>query len=218
MEDKRRSPRVDLTVRMDCYDILEAKTLKAESKNISASGIGITTRETLSMGRHVQLIFALPDKSRIAAIAEVKWCKPVGTSPGLFASGLRFTDIKEQDVKTISKFVEAQLFGPGYHQEKRVARRVVVALTVNFLSVEAVTRNLSETGMCIQAEESFPEKTQAQIMFFLPTNTCINVVGEIVWKKKITGNLIEYGINFLSLGKNELARIREFVSGEADEA
>ena len=86
MQEKRRHPRIDLSIKVLCFDFIKSEKIKAQSKNISQSGICITTAKLLPKGKHVELSFNLPNMTTIKAISEVRWCSSVST--GAFATGL----------------------------------------------------------------------------------------------------------------------------------
>jgi len=209
MIENRRSPRVDLTVIIDCMDFIESVKIKAKSKNISQTGICITTQKSLPKGRHVDLLFNLPADIHIKAIAEVKWSYKIEAN--YYANGLAFSDIKEQDVKKIEKYIEEEKPSGTNIKERRKAKRILLSIVVNYIGTEAEMKNISQTGMCITCEELLPRGRTADIMFFLPTNICINAMGRVIWRNKILTGQYEYGIDFIDIKKGDVDKVKIFM-------
>jgi uncharacterized protein (TIGR02266 family) len=79
----------------------------ALSLNLSKGGIGIRTTTPLPLQTELALRFTLPGSKReIAARAIVRW------SSAATGMGLRFTQVKPADQKTIDAFVDAHFFRP----------------------------------------------------------------------------------------------------------
>ena len=116
MEERRRFPRlqVELIVR---YKILETSEqhCEATTKDISAGGVCLITREQLKAGSSLAVDIKLPQQTEpVMAVGRVVWSNVsrLGLSPGghqRYDNGIEFVEIKDKDRQRIIKKVKADL-------------------------------------------------------------------------------------------------------------
>jgi Tfp pilus assembly protein PilZ len=115
MNDERRSfPRLHFSVEVVCQkldiNVSQFPVLNSHSKNISASGIRIVTKERFESGNNLGMNFFLPDYDEpIYAIGKVVWTKEIKSSDPssgvAFDAGVRFLKIKAEDRDKINQYV-----------------------------------------------------------------------------------------------------------------
>ncbi len=108
----------------------------------------------------------------------------------------------------------AEKGNPGGYSgdERRTGPRLLLGLSVNFISAEAEAKNVSDGGMCITASEKYVAGQIADIMFFLPDHQAIKAQGRIVWSRKIGIDLYDYGIEFIDLEKKHIDFLQAYIS------
>lgn len=92
----------------------EFPVLNSHSKNISATGICIVTKERFESGTNLGMNFFLPDYDEpIYAIGKVVWIKEIKLSDSsagtAFDAGVRFLKIKPDDRDKINQYVVARI-------------------------------------------------------------------------------------------------------------
>ena len=102
-DDKRRSPRIPLDVRVN-YDF----DAIAHSKDISEGGICLITEQALEKGKMLNLVFQLPGRHKpIEAIGKVMWCRK--SLEYLHEIGISFWQIKAKEHQEIKEYLEQSL-------------------------------------------------------------------------------------------------------------
>lgn len=208
MIEKRKSPRAALPVKVQCTDILKSSKFAAESVDISQGGICIKTSTELKNGRYILLTLTLPGGTFVKAIGKVIWTGKLGNNS--YTGGIYFSEIEGDTRAQIKKYVETGL-KKSVPVERRACKRILLTITVNFMGTEAYAKNISTSGICITCDEEFHIKEKAELMFFLPNNICIKVMGEIRWCKKLSRKQYEYGIIFKNINKNYVEKIRQYI-------
>ncbi len=104
----------------------------------------------------------------------------------------------------------AERRNPG--EERRAGPRLLLGVSVDFISSEAEAKNVSDSGMCITSSEKYASGQIADIMFFLPSHQAIKATGRIVWTRKIGPDLYDYGVEFIDLEKKYVDFLQAYVS------
>jgi len=212
MEEKRKHQRKELSVKISGVDYIGSENIEALSKDISEGGICITTHKQLPKSRYVNIMFYLPADEKIKAVAEVKWSKII--KPNLYVNGLKFLDIQKSDIQKIRNYIEDHEYEKNNLKEMRKGKRVYLAVEVDFISAEAEAKNISRSGMCISCNQLYQKGRTASIMFFLPTDVCIQAQGEVIWRKEIVPNLYEYGIKFAQIDDEIVNKINKYIQNK----
>jgi len=209
--DKRKFSRFTLDVKVRCLDFIASHKNEVQSKNISQGGVCIITGSPLIIGRHVNLVFYLPDKIDIKAVAQVRWSKRAGTDN--YENGLGFTDITKENREMIKEFITNDEKKQSTFQEHRKEKRVVLGVVFNFMSVEAEINNINEKGICIESVQLFQKGKIADIIFFLPSSTKVKATGKIIWRRATTANKYEYGLEFVDIDNKSIENIKKYITG-----
>ncbi len=114
--ERRKFPRIEKEIIVR-YKILSTpeKQLDGETKNISAGGVCLVTRERMEPETVVAMEIRFPQMNKpIVTTSRVIWCSEskLGPSPAghtRFDNGIEFTQISEADRQQIAKYVEAEL-------------------------------------------------------------------------------------------------------------
>ena len=115
--EKRSFPRLSCKVEVQCRAISLPEgigSLRAQSKDISAGGIGLITCDKFNLGTALVLMFSLPDtKEPICAMGKVMWTEEANTgTPGLtkaYDTGIEFISIQPEDQEKIKQYVIPRL-------------------------------------------------------------------------------------------------------------
>lgn len=212
MAERRKYKRKELSVKISGVDYIESENIEGRSKDISQGGICITTNKPLQKDRYVNIMFYLPSDEKIKAVAEVRWSKKIKFN--LYANGLMFLDIHKSDIKKIKNYIKDQEYEEKKFNEKREGKRIYLAVQVDFISSEAEAKNISRGGICISCNQVYKKGMTANLMFFLPTDICIQAEGEIIWRKEILPALYEYGIKFTKIDDNTITKINKYIQSK----
>ncbi len=114
--ERRKFPRIEMEIIVR-YKILSTpeKQLHAKTKNISAGGVCLVTREKMKLETVVAMEIRFPKmKEPILITSRVIWCNEsrLGPNPAghmRFDNGIEFTQISEADRQQIIKYVETEL-------------------------------------------------------------------------------------------------------------
>ncbi len=87
----------------------EERPIRGFTVNISVTGMLIETEKEFEQGSPVLLSFALPDGKVVAVKAEVVRTFKHQTSPHLWKSGVKFTDIAESTLTAIESFSKSRI-------------------------------------------------------------------------------------------------------------
>lgn len=91
-------------VKMAVKIVLDDKTVKATSTNISESGIALLLREALPKGATPRLEFTLPDSAaKMEVEAEVVWADVKGRA------GLRFHDVPKTSQELLEQWLDRHM-------------------------------------------------------------------------------------------------------------
>ena len=109
-KERRKYVRLEASVEVQYTVIGKPGTIEVFSKNISAGGLCITTKEEMVADTPLQIEIKIPDlKDHIRALARVIWQKKCeGTAEGLQAyydTGIEFTGISDFDRFNINRYV-----------------------------------------------------------------------------------------------------------------
>ena len=107
MLDRRLYQRIDsrLSVR---YSIMTKGIIEtaARSENISQDGILVDLNDTFNPGTRLILEIILPEQpDPVMASGEVVWQKQIKTDPPLYATGIQYVKIAENDASRLSRYV-----------------------------------------------------------------------------------------------------------------
>ncbi len=102
-EDKRKTPRVPLDVRVNfMFDAI------AYSKDISEGGVCLITESALELNKLLNLSFTLPErKAVVQCFGKVMWSRRA--TEHLYENGISFWDIKDSDRAAIKDYVQSAI-------------------------------------------------------------------------------------------------------------
>ena len=115
-QERRKFPRIEREIIVR-YKILSTpeKQLDAKTKNISAGGMCLVTREKMELGTVVAMEIRFPQmREPILTTSRIIWCSEskLGPNPAghmRFDNGIEFTQISEADRQQIIKYVKTEL-------------------------------------------------------------------------------------------------------------
>lgn len=215
MPNKRLNIRRELGVEINCLVNCGQNAVTGITHNISNGGLCLITKELLVSGITVDLEFNIPFKEKINAVAEVKWSKK--KQENRYFNGLDFYRIKENDLELIKKYIKEQKPEKPValeSREKRRSQRFRLGVLVNYFSIEAYAKDISESGLRITAREILKKDDEIKLMFFLYNLDNIMLLGKIVWCKHVATNQYEYGIIFTDSNEKNVKAIRNFIENE----
>lgn len=99
--------------------------------------------------------------------------------------------------------------------DKRLSPRVTAGFPVKLMpeGIKGNVLNISETGICFDCETaSLPDKIS--LLMDLPSyeeRETIKTTAKVVWKKSLTKNRSQFGVQFSTQDKNYISKIRNFV-------
>ena len=96
-------------------------------------------------------------------------------------------------------------------KERRKTKRVILGVIVDYIGSEAETKNISKAGMCITSKDKLAVGKIAELMFFLPDDMCIKAIGEVIWRKKISREFYDYGIQFIDIDPQYVKEIKNYI-------
>lgn len=79
---------------------------------------------------------------------------------------------------------------------------------------QAESKNISVGGICIRTNHLISEGTILFLIIPLEKKGIIQVIGEVIWSKKVTDNTYETGIEFLSLNDFSKEKISAYIEEE----
>ena len=94
---------IEYILNVDGY-IKEKDTGKGRVHNISQGGILFSSDIIFPYNKLIEIIVYIPD-DRIKALAQVAWCKEIGSS-GRFQIGLRFVDLSSGNHHKLAKYLQ----------------------------------------------------------------------------------------------------------------
>ncbi len=107
--ERRLFPRLQCVFPVSFRKLLNPGDLFSGSlgKDVSASGVRVTTTAALSMGTRLVVEIALPGKNphKVRAVSEVVWIKPKPTT-GTYDHGLHFVELGSDDQNSLAGWVE----------------------------------------------------------------------------------------------------------------
>ncbi len=109
-KERRKYVRLEASVEVQYTVIGKPGTIEVFSKNISAGGLCITTKEEIISDTPLQIQIKIPDlKDPIRALARVVWQKKrEGTAEGpkaYYDTGIEFTGISDFDRFNINRYI-----------------------------------------------------------------------------------------------------------------
>ncbi|MBT9560902.1 MAG: TIGR02266 family protein [Myxococcales bacterium] len=111
-QNRRQHPRIE--VRLSVHFGSEHNFIAAESENLSAGGLFVSTRDRLQEGREVELRIHLEGEGELAVTGIVSWQRR-DTDPGGPGFGVRFTRISPAAERAIARFIERRPPSVGPH-------------------------------------------------------------------------------------------------------
>ncbi|MBN2441463.1 MAG: PilZ domain-containing protein [Spirochaetales bacterium] len=105
MSEKRRFQRYNITVSVSYMNTDDTKTTDAQSKNISSSGICLSSIQPMKLKSTVKLTFSMESQT-IHVLGRVIWSEQV--LPRLFDNGIEFLSMSEEHLKVIEKYIKTQ--------------------------------------------------------------------------------------------------------------
>jgi c-di-GMP-binding flagellar brake protein YcgR len=111
-ENKREYRRLDVSIDVR-YDISTHQVwVESESKNISAGGICLLTREAIKPGTYIKLKFKMPDTEQYVQVTgEIMWNqKYIINNEEYYDNGIKFVAINDSDRELIGKYIEGATF------------------------------------------------------------------------------------------------------------
>ena len=215
MFNKRLHMRKELGVEINCLVSCGQNAVSGITYNISKGGLCLITKKSLVTGITLDMEFNVPFTERIAVVAEVKWSKK--TYNDRYSNGLEFYRIKENDLKLLKKYIKEQKSKrpiASESNEKRKSERFYLGVLVNYFSIEAYAKDISETGLCITTREKLEKDNEIKLMFFLHNLDNIMLPGKIAWCKHVTTNQFEYGIIFTAINEKNIKAIKNYIENE----
>jgi hypothetical protein len=103
MDEKRRYPRVNVTILIKFKSHSEDKLREGESKDISEGGICIKSKTEYSPGDIVNLQLFLGD-TLVCVEGRIVWKKH--TRKGKFELGIEYIKVNKTDIDIIKKYIE----------------------------------------------------------------------------------------------------------------
>ena len=112
MKEKRQFRRKPISIDVSCDIRPESKGLETWTKDMSAGGICLVSREALDVDRIIDFTFTIPDTGKqIEVSGKVMWIeKSTVALDNFFYSGIQFMKIDERDRDLISKYVDGATF------------------------------------------------------------------------------------------------------------
>lgn len=96
--------------------------------------------------------------------------------------------------------------------ERRKHKRSEIDLLVNYCeSAKVLSKNISEDGMCIIADNPLNQGTIINLRFCLFKKEEISVYGKVIWNRKTDEGLYENGISFWNISNKGREIIRKYV-------
>jgi c-di-GMP-binding flagellar brake protein YcgR len=115
-ENKREYRRLDVSINVE-YDISTHQVwVESESKNISAGGICLLTRQSIKPGTYIKLKFKMPDTAQYVQVTgEIMWNqKYIINNEEYYDNGIKFVAINDRDRELIGKYIEGATFNSDY--------------------------------------------------------------------------------------------------------
>lgn len=114
IRERRKYVRLQASVEVKYEIIGKPGEIKVFSKDISAGGLCIVTKENLSPDTPLQLEIVFPDlKDPIRALARVIWQRRVnpqeGQAQAYFETGIEFTGISDFDRFNINRYIKERI-------------------------------------------------------------------------------------------------------------
>jgi c-di-GMP-binding flagellar brake protein YcgR len=107
--ERRRHPRVKLSLTLEYFRIDSSMKQTGRTSNASEGGLEVYLPEPMEVGDQLKLkvYFSLGDELKsIDAIAEVVWTDlRLGEAWGEYRSGVKFIDISPEDLQTLKDFL-----------------------------------------------------------------------------------------------------------------
>jgi 5-methylcytosine-specific restriction endonuclease McrBC GTP-binding regulatory subunit McrB len=109
MKERRKTERINLNIDVECDMSEYQKWVEAKTRNLSESGICLITGDALTMDSLLELKFTLPDSPPIKVTGRVVW-NEFSLNDNFYLSGIEFTDITDETLRFIQKYVSAATF------------------------------------------------------------------------------------------------------------
>lgn len=201
MVEKRDYRRAKLSTIVDYYS-----DIKAEAKNISESGICMTTQTSLSKGMPLILKFSLSNKGCINSIAKVVRCHTV--TQNIFECALKFTSISIMDQQKIREYVYEQVKD---YTDQRVDFRTEIDISINYASLtETTVKNYNAKGMCIITKQEFKNDSMILLTLTMPADEKLHVYGKVIWCNEIKPGIFKTGLKFWNIDDDVRIRIMTY--------
>lgn len=107
MQDRRQYQRIDSRLSVK-YSIMTKGIIETEarSENISQDGIMVDLNDTFNLGTRLILEILLPEQPEPVMVSgEVVWQKQIKKDPPLYATGIQYVKIAEDDASRLSRYV-----------------------------------------------------------------------------------------------------------------
>ena len=88
--------------------------------------------------------------------------------------------------------------------EKRKHKRFTVMCKIECINTEVYIQDINNIGMQIKSKYKITSRIEIPFYIVLPNMDIINIIGDIIWDKKITETEYHYGVKFKTLsGEHE---------------
>jgi c-di-GMP-binding flagellar brake protein YcgR len=100
-------------------------------------------------------------------------------------------------------------------EDKRKFPRLPLDVEVNFQkNAIARSKDISEGGLCIIAEDEYEVNKINTMVFTLPSGEKIKTMGKIVRARQASEHLFEYGVEFWDIEDEDSKTIKEFFESQ----
>ena len=98
-------------------------------------------------------------------------------------------------------------------KERRAHPRLDLDLLVNYAeNARAHTRNISEGGVCIIANESIEKGRLLNLVFSISDDLKVPLFGKTVWNRELGNNMYEIGIKFFNVGDDDRKICHDYIN------
>ena len=107
--ERRRHPRFVVDLPIEYWKVDHLKSCPSRATNVCEGGLLVHLSEQLEIGQNLRLnlfVDACPDLNCIEALVRVVWKDLHLGKDGDYLTGVKFTDISEQDLGTLKRFLK----------------------------------------------------------------------------------------------------------------
>ncbi|MGA1868078.1 MAG: PilZ domain-containing protein [bacterium] len=220
MQEKRAFARVPIISSHVDYKVtgMFKKGNMVPLEDISAAGIKVITNEALQLDTLLKLGIQIQNISKqIFAEGRVTWQKK--HEKNLFETGIKFTQISEEDKTELMKYIKSEGGRLGEYREfircplEREMKYVFIDNPAN--EKTCLCNNISRTGLNVILKEKIGEKIPLRLSFYLTEgSTLIKANGEIVWEDEHKEGYIRAGIEFTKISEHDKNKISQYIYSE----